>query len=151
MNETNLSPDVMEAKNMVANIVKSIGEIDEWLHNGAEEEINRLVDKWGKLCTKTESAKSRKFCAECEGILQKCVSFQNEITAKSESFTNSTEIDIMDIRDKAGDNEAIKILLSHAIDELWNKADHPRLLFLYDKSVELETGIRDMVENAMSA
>jgi len=151
MNETTLSPDVMEAKNMVANIVESIGRIDEWLHKEANEKIHELFGKWGKLCAETESAKSRKFCGECEEILKECASFRNDIAAKSEAFTNMVEIDLEDINDKAGDNEAIKILLSHAIGELWNKAEVPRLLFLFDKSAELETSIRDMIKYAMSA
>ena len=151
MNEPTFPPDVIEAKNMVAAIVESIGKIDEWLHGEADEKIHELFGKWGKLCAETESAKSRKFCGACEEILKECISFRNDIVAKSQAFTNTVEIDLEDINDKAGDNEAIKILLSHAIGELWNKAELPRLLFLFDKSAELETSIRDMIKYAMSA
>ena len=74
------------------------------------------ADDWEKLCKKTESAKSRTFCEQCERILQRCTSFQNTIAAKNVSFTDKVNIDLVDIFDKVGnDNETIKTLLEQVI------------------------------------
>jgi len=151
MNNTNFSSDVNEAKDMVADIIKSIDEINKWSSDKAEKQINGLLDKWKSLCENTTSAKSRKFCNKCEQILQECTAFQNEIAAKNESFKETVQDQLPVISELAGDNEVIKSLLDQVIGQLWNEVERPRLLFLYDKSAELETSIWDMVKLAMTA
>jgi len=151
MNETKLSPNVQEAKDIVANLATSIGVVENWSTSKAESTINGLFDDWEKLCKETESAKSRIFCEQCEEILQRCTSFQNTIAAKSDSFKAEVELELKDILDKVGDdNETIKSLLEQIIGPGWNDLVRPRLLFLYKASVELETSIRNMIEFAMS-
>lgn len=150
MNDTNFSSDVNEAKDMVADIIKSIDEINKWSSNEAEEQINILLDNWKSLCENTASAKSREFCGKCEQILLGCTAFQNEIVAKTESFKETVQDQIPVISALAGDSEVIKNLLDQVIGQLWNEIERPRLLFLYDKSVELETSIQGMVELAMT-
>jgi len=151
MNNTNFSSDVNEAKDMVADIIKSIDEINKWSSNEAEKQINLLLDNWKLLCENTASAKSREFCDKCEQILLECTAFQNEIAAKNESFKETVQDQLPVISTLAGDNEVIKSLLDQVIGQLWNEIERPRLLFLYDKSVELETSIQGMVELAMTA
>lgn len=150
MNNTNFSSDVNEAKGMVADIIKSIDEINKWSSNEAEKQINLLLDNWKLLCENTASAKSREFCDKCEQILLECTAFQNEIAAKNESFKETVQDQVPVISALAGDNEVIKNLLNQVIGQLWNEIERPRLLFLYDKSVELETSIHGMVELAMT-
>lgn len=150
MNNTNFSSDVNEAKDMVADIIKSIDEINKWSSNEAEKQINLLLDNWKLLCENTASAKSREFCDKCEQILLECTAFQNEIAAKNESFKETVQDQVPVISALAGDNEVIKNLLNQVIGQLWNEIERPRLLFLYDKSVELETSIHGMVELAMT-
>jgi len=151
MNNTNFSSDVNEAKDMVADIIKSIDEINKWSSNEAEEQINLLLDNWKLLCENTASAKSREFCDKCEQILLECTAFQNEIAAKNESLKETVQDQVPVISALAGDNKVIKSLLDQVIGQLWNEIERPRLLFLYDKSVELETSIQGMVELAMTA
>ena len=150
MNSTDFSPDVNEAKNMVADIIKSIDEINKWSLNEAEKQINLLLDKWKSLCENTASAKSVEFCNKCEQILLECTAFQNEIIAKTESFRETVQDQLPVISALAGDNEVIKGLLDQVIGQLWNDIERPRLLFLYDKSAELETSIQDMIELAIT-
>jgi len=152
MNETELSPNVKKAKDMVADLAKSIGVVENWSTDEAESTINSLLNDWKKLVEKTESAKSRIFCNQCEKILQGCVSFQNTIAAKSDSFKAKLKIELKDIFNMVGDdNETIKGLLEEVIGPGWNDIVQPRLLLLYEISVELETNIRDTIKFAMSA
>ena len=150
MNETELSPDVNKAKDMVAGIVKSIEAIDTWSSTEAEKKISALLDRWKELCAKTESAKSRIFYHKCEEILKECISLRNEIAAKNESFKNTVEDQLPVFSVLAGDNEAVKDLMGQVINQLWNEVERPGLLFLYDKSAELETSVLDMMKFAMT-
>ena len=151
MSETELLPNVKKARDIVANLAKSIGVVQDWSTKEAESTINSLFDDWKKLCQKTESAKSRLFCKQCEKILQRCTSFQNTIAAKSDSFRAELKLELKDIFDKVGDdNKTIKSLLEQVISPGWNDLVRPRLLFLYKTSVELEKSIRDTVKFAMS-
>lgn len=152
MSETELSPKVKEAKEIVANLVKSIGIIEDWSTNEAEIIIHGLFDDWEKLCHETESARSRLFCGKSEEILQRCISFQNSIAAKSDAFKAELKLELKDIVNLVGDdNETINSLLEEVIVQGWNDLVRPRLLFLYQVSVDIETSIRNVIEFAMSA
>ena len=83
--------------------------------------------------------------------MKECISLRNEIAAKNESFKNTVEDQLPVFSVLAGDNEAVKGLMGQVIDHLWNEVERPGLLFLYDKSAELETNVLDMMKFAMTA
>lgn len=143
------SKDISEAKDMVAEIVKYIGEVDSWAKGDANKKIHRLFDKWEKLCSETKHIKSRKFVAECWKIRDECCSFHDELISKVMSFTSKTKIKIKKISDKAGNNEIINHYLRGTLN-IWNNAELPHFHFLYDRAAELENKILDMIKSAMS-
>ena len=132
----------------MAEISDLLGKINQWAGNEADITIKELHGKWQKLCSDTKTARSKRFCDQCEKILTECNSFCAEIVTKSQSFAENTKDKFSLIVELAGDNKETKSLLGEVL-KLWNEIEQPRLVFLCEETAELETRIMDMMEFAM--
>lgn len=142
-------PKTKKAWEILAEITDLLDKVNDWADTKADATINKLADKWQKLCLQTSSARSREFCNQCEKILEECDSFRTDIVSETRKFTKKVQNRLLSINELAGDNKETQSLLKQIL-EIWNKVEQPRLVFLYEKTVELESRIRDMVEFAMA-
>ena len=80
--------------------------------------------------------------------MAECAPFREKIVEKSRSFSENTKDKISLIAELAGDNKETGSLLEEVL-KLWNEIEQPRLVFLYEKTAELEARIMDMMEFAV--
>lgn len=143
------SKDILEARHMATEIFRHMEEIGNWSRGDADRKAHRLFDRWKKLCSETKTAKSKKFVAGCQKMLDECNSFHDELISKLESFTGKMKENLKKINEKAGNDEATSIYVKGTL-KIWNGAEKPRLLFLYDKTDELESNIIYMMERGIA-
>jgi len=148
MDNTNMPSEIREAWDILAEINDLLGQASQWSGNEADVTIKKLHEKWQDLCSKTETARSKQFLDQCEKLLAECASFREKIVEKSRSFAENTKDKISLIAELAGDNKETRSLLEEVL-KLWNEIEQPRLVFLYEKTAELEARIMDMMEFAV--
>ena len=145
MSTKNITSEVKEANERLAEILDELDSLTQWSVNNAAVAIGELQEKWKSICVDTASAKSNDFLRKCENLLADCVVFQNEIIKKTRYFAETTQLRISAIEELTGDNDHIKSI-SQQIAGRWNGTEQPQLTFLYNKLEELETSVRDMME-----
>ena len=148
METTNMSDEVKEAWDILAEINDLLGEISQWASSEADTAITELHSKWQELCSNTETARSKKFIDGCEKLLKECDSFRAKVVEKSQSFAENAKDKVSMISELAGDSKETKSLLEEVL-KLWNEVEQPRLMFLYNNTAELESSIMEMMEFAV--
>lgn len=148
MDTTNMPSEIKEAWDILAEINDLLGKISQWAGSEADVIIKELHGKWQELCSNTKTARSKEFLDQCKKLLAECAFFREKIVEKSQSFAENTKDKISLISELAGDSKETKSLLGEVL-KLWNEIEQPRLVFLCEKTAELETRIMDMMEFAM--
>ena len=148
MNSKNDKETRKKSWETLAQISDYLDDIYKWSFNEAHDTLGNLYEKWKNLCSQTASAKSRKFCQQCEQILAECDSFRRDIVRRSQHFADISRDRIPVIIEQAGDDKETVSLLKEFM-ELWNTKVQPHLVSLYEKSEEFEDRIRNMIEFAM--
>lgn len=148
MDTTNIPSNIKQAMEIIAEINDLFGEITQWAGGDADAAIKELFDNWQELMSKSETAISKKFIDECTKLLKGCISFREDIVEKSQFFAKNTKDKISSINKLAGDDKEIESMLKDVL-KLWNEFGQPRLEFLFEKAEELESSIRDIMDEAM--
>lgn len=148
MDTTNMPDKIKEARKILAEINDLLDEIGQWVNNIAYGIITELNGKWQNLCSKTKTARSKKFIDESTKLLKECDFFRVDIVKKSESFAEHTRDKVSLIAELAGDSKEIKSALEENI-KLWNDVVQPQLDLFYEKTAELESSIMNMMEFAV--
>ena len=142
LEKTNL--DTEEAREMLADILDALEETAQWCTQNAAEALSKLQDEWGRTCACAESTDTEPFQQECQTLLEDCAIFQNQVIAKTRYFTDIAQDRLPIIQELAGSDVAIQSLCRE-VAERWNDTEQPQLMFLYEKSEELEKIIRDLM------
>jgi len=145
MSIKNITSELKEANERLAEILDALESLTQWSVNNAAAAIGELYERWKSICVNTVSVKSDEFLHKCENLLADCAVFQKEIIKKTSYFAEMMQLRISAVKELAGDNDHIKAI-SQQIVERWNETEQPQLTFLYNNLEELETSIRDMME-----
>ena len=145
MDTTNMPDKIKEARKILAEINDLLDEISQWVNNIAYGIITELNGKWQNLCSKTKTARSKKFIDESTKLLMECDLFRVDIVKKSESFAEHTRDKVSLIAELVGDSKEIKSAVEENI-KLWNDVVQPQLDFFYEKTSEFESSIMNMME-----
>ena len=148
MGTTNMSYDVRKAQKKLAEITDLLGKLSYWTDDEAEVMVKKLYDDWRELCRTTNSATEDGFEFQCNEILGRCKIFRMSLVKKGQGFSKKVMVRLRSIPKSAGDNKEINSLTSGIL-KLWNEVEQPRLVFIYEKTEELESRIRDMMEFAV--
>ena len=148
MAKTNIPSEIKQAWEILAEINDMLGQLISWTAGEANERTNALHLKWQALCSETKSAVSMEFYNRCQDILKECNSFRTDIVNKAMAFADKAQSRGPVISELAGENKETKALMEEIL-KLWNEVEHPRLVFLYEKTAGLESRIMDMIEFAM--
>jgi len=148
MDTTNISGNVKQAMEIIAEINDLFGEVTQWAGNEADAAIKQLYSDWQELMSKTENAVSKPFLEECTKLVKRCLSFREDIVGKSQFFAKNAKDKISSINKLAGDDKNVKSVLEDVL-KLWNDFGQSRLEFLFEKAEELESSIRDIMEEVV--
>ena len=148
METAEMSNEHKEAMKRIAEINDLFGEVDQWAGGAADTEIKKLIEDWKILISAEEIAISEKFVKKCLKLIDRCISFREDVVEKKQNFEKSAQDKISAIKELTNGDKDIMSVLEDVID-LWNKYGQPRLELLFDKSEELETSIRDIIELVM--
>ena len=143
-----MSPEIKQAWGLLADITDLLGEVNQWTNDKAYVATKALYGKWYELCSKTKTARSKKFIDQCTKLLDECGSFCAEIVKKAKSVAVYIKNKISLIVELAGDSKETKSLLKETL-KLWNKIEQPQLVFFFEKTTELQSSIMDMMEFAV--
>ncbi len=145
MGTTNMSSEVKEARQIIAEINDLLSVLTQWAGDEADAAIKGLHSKWHELMAKTEDPISKEFIDECEKLLGECESFHTEAGEKILSFVEDAKEKVSMIKELAGGDKEIMSILEEVL-KLWNEAVQPRLKFLCDNTAELASSIMGMMK-----
>ncbi len=148
MDKNDMPSEVREAWKILAEISDMLAAVSQWADSQADEKIMQLHNNWQTLCSQTETARSMEFYNSSQNILKECELFRTDIINSARTFAEKVQSRGPVISELAGDNKETKALTEELL-KLWNEAELPRLVFLYEKTAELESRIVDMIEFAM--
>lgn len=148
METTNISIENKQAMERIAEINDLFGEIYRWSVNDADATIKQLYADWQTLLSIKENAISKNNINKCSKLIERCISFRENVVEKRQYFSKNVIDKIPSIIKLAEDNKDIKSLLEDVVG-LWNNFGQPQLEILFDKAVELETSIRGIMEIVM--
>ena len=80
--------------------------------------------------------------------MAECESFRADIVEKSQLAVENTKDKASQIIELTGGCKEIKSLMEEIL-KRWNEIEQPRLVFLYEKTTELESSIMEMMEFAV--
>ena len=148
MDKKDMPSEVKEAWKILAEINDLLGAISRWTGSEADDRIKQLHNNWQTLCSQTETARSMEFYNSSQDILKECELFRADIVNRARMFAEKVQSRGPVISELAGDNKETRALTEELL-KLWNETEQPRLVFLYEKTAELESRIMDMIEFAM--
>jgi len=145
MSSENVSPDVKEAHEKMAEIHEFLEGTSQWCLNNAAEAINKLQEDWEDMCIrlKEKSIEPSRFLRQSENIFQDCVTFRELIVEQAQDFSERVQNRLSQIERVAENNDNTASLMDQII-KRWNEVEHPQLMFLYEQLTELESIIQDI-------
>lgn len=144
MQTASIPKEHRQAMERIAEINDLFGEIHGWAGNAADTEIKALYHAWQTLLSK-EVARSKIFVDQCLKLIDRCLSFRAEVVEKKGIFVKNAQDKISAIQQYADGNGELLSLLKDVLD-MWNAYGQPRLEMLFDRSFDLETSIRDVID-----
>lgn len=148
MDQAALSSEAKEAYEILVEISDALDQIDKWLDNEVNKQLNDFIDRWQQLCKSTANIHSNKFVQHARKIIEDIDPFQQQLVSKAQVFSENARDRLSIVRELAQDDAQVQKFQSNIL-LWWNDAQQPRITMFFNKSCELEKDIQNMIEVAM--
>jgi len=144
MSAEKLTSEILEANQILAEINDQLATTVLWATHNAPSALRKLQNKWKKACGE-DSTQSPEFQKQCEDLLADSEFLQTHIVEQAQYFTHTAEDRLSDLEKAAGKDKNTEENIKKAFEQ-WNGIVNPQLIYLYEKSEQLEKSILDMMQ-----
>lgn len=143
-----LSPEAKEACELLGEVQEELEQIEQWLTNEVNSQLNGFIDRWLQLCQSTDNVRSKLFVQHALQIVSDLEGFHRQLVNRAQCFAAKAGDRLSVVKEIAAGDSPVKNL-QEGILSWWNDAQQPRIAMFFNKSCELEGQIHEMIDKAI--